>query len=299
MKAIGVIIARFQTPYLHEGHKATIRQVQEKHNKTVILLGVSPVKGSRKNPLDFYTRERMIKKEYHDVVILPLADHPLDAQWSKNIDTLLGDSFPGSAFVLYGSRDSFIPYYSGKYETVELPEAGSQSATLIREKISDKVLDSEEFRMGVIYAYSNMYLKVYATVDIALFRNNKTEILLGRKNIDNKWRLLGGFSDPTDESYEEAAKRELTEECGAIETAAMQYEKSLRVNDWRYNTELDKIITTLFSTDFISGNPEGSDDIAEVQWFKLNEMKVMIEQKETAEEHFPQLTYLIEKYNSK
>src|SRR5579871_469366 len=218
MKKIGVIIARFQSPYLHEGHKTLIQQVKKNHNKAVIVLGVSPVLASRKNPLDFHTRERMIKREYSDIVVLPLSDHPLDTKWSRNLDTLLSDSFPGAEFRLYGSRDSFIPHYSGRFETVELPETNSTSATLIREKISDQVLDSQEFRIGIIYAYANTYLKVYATVDIAVFKDNKTEILLGRKNIDNKWRLLGGFSDPTDESYEDAAKRELTEECGPIET---------------------------------------------------------------------------------
>ncbi|GHN00598.1 hypothetical protein WSM22_20870 [Cytophagales bacterium WSM2-2] len=299
MKRTGVIIARFQSPYLHEGHKSLIQQVSKNHNKVVIVLGVSPVLGSRKNPLDFHTRERMIKKEYPDIVVLPLSDHPIDMQWSQNLDSLLSNSFPGASFSLYGSRDSFIPYYSGKFETVELPETGSHSATLIREKISDKVLDSEEFRTGIIYAYSNTYLKVYATVDIAVFKNSKKEILLGRKNIDNKWRLLGGFSDPTDDSYEEAAKRELTEECGPIETTPMQYEKSIRVNDWRYKSEADKIITCLFSTDIISGDPSGSDDIAEVKWFKLSDVASMIGQQKTAEEHFPQLTYLLEKYNSK
>ena len=299
MNKTAVIIARFQSPYLHEGHKALIQQVKKDHNKVVIVLGVSPVLGSRKNPLNFHARERMIKREYPDIVVLPLRDHPLDDQWSRNLDTLLSDSFPGSAFSLYGSRDSFIPYYSGRLETVELAETGSHSATIIREEISDKVLDSEEFRTGIIYAYSNTYLKVYATVDIAVFRNNKTEILLGRKNIDNKWRLLGGFSDPTDESYEDAAKRELTEECGPIVITSMNYETSFRVNDWRYRSEADKIITCLFSTDFVSGEPAGSDDVAEVRWFKLNEVGAMMEQKKTAEEHIPQLTHLIEKYNSK
>ena len=299
MSTIGVIIARFQCPYLHAGHKALIQEVKKKHNKIVIVLGVSPALGSRKNPLDFHTRERMIKKEYPDIVILPLPDHPLDTKWSNNLDTLLYDSFPGSSFLLYGSRDSFMPHYTGKLERVELPETGSHSATLIREQISDKVLDSEEFRTGVIYAYSNTYVKVYPTVDIAVFRNGKTELLLGRKNIDNKWRLLGGFSDPTDNSFEEAAKRELTEECGEIENTPMQYEKSLRVDDWRYRSEADKIITSLFSTDFISGEPKGSDDIAEVRWIKLTEVNTMIKQGETAGEHLPQLTFLIEKYLSK
>jgi bifunctional NMN adenylyltransferase/nudix hydrolase len=297
MNTIGVIIARFQSPYLHIGHKSLIESVRANHNKTVIVLGVSPVLGSRRNPLDYHTREKMIKKEYPEVVILPLPDHPLDAKWSQNLDDLLSNSFPGAKFSLYGSRDSFIPYYKGRCEVIELPETGSHNATLIREQISDKVLDSEEFRTGIIYAYSNMYLKVYPTVDIAVFKNQKTEILLGKKNIDNKWRLLGGFSDPTDTSYEEAARRELTEECGAIVTTEMKYEKSFRVDDWRYKSEADKIITTLFSTDFINGDPAGSDDIAEVKWFKLADVPTMLEQKLTAEEHTPQLKELVSKYN--
>jgi bifunctional NMN adenylyltransferase/nudix hydrolase len=299
MNAIGVIIARFQSPYLHEGHRQLIDSVKARHNKIVLVLGISPVLGSRKNPLDFYTREKMIKKVYPDMVVLPLSDHPLDSKWSQNLDALLINTFPGAQFKLYGSRDSFIPSYSGKLEVIELPETNSQSATIIREQISDKVLDSEEFRVGVIYAYSNTYLKVYPTVDIAVFRNNKAEILLGKKEIDNKWRLPGGFSDPTDESYEGAARRELIEECGAIEVTEMQYEKSFRVNDWRYRSETDKIITSLFSTDFISGEPAGSDDIAEVRWFAMQELPVMIQNLEIAQEHHPQLRLLISKYNTK
>jgi len=293
---IGVIIARFQTPYLHEGHRALINSVKTGHNKTVIVLGISPVLGSRRNPLDFHTRERMIKKEYEDIVVLPLPNHPIDQQWSQNLDKLLSDTFPGAGFKLYGSRDSFIPFYSGKYATEQLAETGNFSSTILRKQISDRVLDSEEFRTGVIYAYSNTYLKVYPTVDIAVFKNNKKEILLGRKNIDNKWRLLGGFSDPTDNSYEEAAKRELTEECGEIDTTPMQYEASFRVNDWRYRNEEDKIITSMFSCDYISGEVKGSDDIAEVSWFTLAQVNEMMLVRETASEHFPQLSALLKKY---
>jgi bifunctional NMN adenylyltransferase/nudix hydrolase len=296
MKTIGVIIARFQSPYLHEGHRILIDSVTKHHNKTVIVLGVSPVLGSRKNPLDFHTREKMIKQHYPDAIVLPLPDHPLDTKWSQNLDSLLSNSFPGSGFKLYGSRNSFIPYYSGKLETVELPESGTHSATIIREQISDRVLNSEEFRTGIIYAYSNTYLKVYPTVDIAVFRNNKTELLLGRKDIDNKWRLLGGFSDPTDNSFEEAAARELKEECGPIEITEMAYEKSLRVNDWRYKHEADKIITTLFSADYIAGDLQGRDDIAEVKWFSLSSLATLMQQNQTASEHEPQLQWLLSKY---
>ena len=299
MNTIGVIIARFQTPYLHEGHKAIIDYVRTRHNKVVVVLGISPVLGSRRNPLDFPTRERMIKKDYPELFVLPLSDHPLDSKWSQNLDTLLSGTFPGSRFNLYGSRDSFIKYYSGNLLTEELPENGNHNSTNIREQISDKVIDSQEFRIGVIYACANTYLKVYPTVDIALFRNERTEMLLGKKDIDGKWRLLGGFSDPTDESYEAAALRELREECGPVQCSAMMYEASLRVNDWRYRREEDKIITTLFSTDYINGDLQGSDDIAEVTWFGLRDIEQMINQGVTAPEHRPQLDFLLKKYLTK
>jgi bifunctional NMN adenylyltransferase/nudix hydrolase len=238
----------------------------------------------------------MIKKEYTDIVVLPLSDHPLDKKWSQNLDILLTDTFPGSRFILYGSRDSFKSYYSGSNETVDLPENGDHSATTIREQISDKVMDSEEFRTGIIYAYANTYPKVYPTVDIAVFQNERTEILLGRKDIDNKWRLLGGFSDPTDDSFEAAAARELREECGDIVTTPMQYEGSFRVADWRYKNETDKIITTLFSTDYISGLPQGSDDIAEVKWLTLDTVLGMIDSNTIAPEHIRHLSVLLKKY---
>ena len=121
--------------------------------------------------------------------------------------------------------------------------------------------------------------------------------MLGKKDNDQKWRLLGGFSDPTNDSYEASALRELQEECGKIEVAPMKYEGSFRVNDWRYRNEADKIITTLFSTEFIAGNPEGSDDIAEVNWFPISELPGMIERGLTAPEHMPQLTRILERYN--
>jgi bifunctional NMN adenylyltransferase/nudix hydrolase len=33
-------MARFQSPYLHEGHRAILEQVMTNHNKVVIILGV-------------------------------------------------------------------------------------------------------------------------------------------------------------------------------------------------------------------------------------------------------------------
>jgi len=292
----GVIIARFQTPYLHEGHRSLIDKVRTEHNKLIIVLGASSVSGSRRNPYDYHTREKMLKKEYPEVVVLPISDHPSDKAWSQNLDMLLANVFPTEQFLLYGSRDSFIPFYSGKFETSELPVHGDYNATELRKQYADKVFDSNDFRAGILYAYHNQYSKVYPTVDIALFRNNKTELLLGKKTINNKWRFVGGFADPEDENYESAAKRELMEECGELEVGTMTYETSAKINDWRYRSEVDKIITLLFSTDYIAGEPVAQDDIAELKWFKFAEIPAMISQGQLNEEHLDLFNFMLTKY---
>ena len=291
-----VIIARFQTPYLHEGHQQLISKVRETHTKLIILLGVSPITGSRKNPYDYYTREKMIKADYPELIVLPISDHPSDKVWSENLDTLLRGVFPNEQFVLYGSRDSFIPYYHGKFETIELPEHGDYNATELRRQYADKVLSSNDFRAGILYAYYNQYTKVYPTVDIAMFRNNKIEILLGKKSINNKWRFVGGFADPEDADYETAAKRELTEECGEMQTTAMTYETSRKINDWRYRNEADKIITLLFSCDYEAGEPKAQDDIIDISWFRLAELPQMIADGLISDEHAGLFNFILTKY---
>lgn len=296
MKGTGVIIARFQTPYLHEGHILLIEETFKKHNKVVIVLGVSALSGSRRNPYDFYTREKMLKKSFPNVVVLPLSDNPSDNQWSKNLDTLLKSTFTHEKFSLYGSRDSFINYYSGALETFEIPAKGKFNATEIRNQFADKVSDSEDFRAGILYALYNTYTKVYPTVDIAVFKNDRTEILLGKKSINNKWRFVGGFVDATDESYEVAALRELKEECGPLEVANINYEASFKIDDWRYRSEADKIITIFYGVDYVFGSPIASDDIAEVAWFKISELPALLERKDTTPEHTALFEHIIRKY---
>jgi len=269
------------------------------HHKLVIVLGVSPITGSRKNPYDYYIREKMIKSEYPDIIVLPISDHPSDAAWSQNLDMLLKGVFPNEQFSLYGSRDSFIPYYSGKFETIELPEHGDYNATEIRKQYADKVFDSNDFRAGILYAYCNQYIKVYPTVDIALFRNNKTEILLGKKATNNKWRFVGGFADAEDAGYESAAARELREECGELEFSDMTYETSRKIDDWRYRSEADKIITLLFSCDYIAGETKAQDDIIGLDWIKLTDLPQLIRDGLTGEEHRELFNFIINKYLNK
>ncbi|WP_127128917.1 NUDIX domain-containing protein [Pseudoflavitalea rhizosphaerae] len=295
MKTTGVIVARFQTPYLHEGHKYLIDEIRSKHNKVVVVLGVSPVKGSRRNPFDFYTREKLLKQYAPELVVLPLSDHPSDNAWSQQLDKLLASTFPMEMFMLYGSRGSFIPYYSGSLSVQALPELGDHSATHIRDENADKVLDSADFRLGINYAYHTTYPKVYATVDVAVINETTKEVLLGKKPNAAEWRFPGGFSDPEDESFEVAARRELSEECGDIEVQGMQYIGSARINDWRYKNETDKIISLFFKTKFIFGTPKASDDLAALSWFPLSELQIMKVQNKITPEHHVLIDLLLNK----
>ena len=296
MMSTAVIIARFQTPYLHKGHHHLIKEVRKSHNKTVIVLGNSPVIGTRKNPFDYITREKMLKAAYPDVVVLPLQDHPDDRQWSENLDILLHNTFPYENFVLYGGRDSFIRSYFGKYQTKELPSNGHYNSTDIRKHYSDRVEQSQDFRKGVLYAVNHQYERVCPTVDVAVFRNDREEVLLGMKSLDRRWRLIGGFIDPGDYNYEQAARRELNEEAGAIEVSPMIYEISMKIDDWRYREGPDKVLTTLFSCDHLFGTPKAQDDIMDTGWFKTAILPEMLEQRKIAEEHRPLIDHLLKKY---
>lgn len=296
MKTTGVIIARFQTPYLHEGHKYLVNEIRAKHNKVIVVLGVSPVKGSRRNPFDFYTREKLLKQYAPELLVLPLSDHPDDGVWSEHLDRLLHEAFPQEPFVLYGSRDCFIPYYSGRFPVVALPEFGDHSATAIRDANSDKVLESTDFRMGINYAYHNTYEKVYPTVDIAVLRNNGAEVLLGKKHGVMQWRFPGGFADPADSSYEAAAARELQEECGELITGPMEYVGSAQIDDWRYRSEADKIMTLFFKTDFVDGQAKASDDLGEVAWFSTASLLSMMAAGAIAAEHDVLVNMLVKSF---
>ena len=186
------------------------------------------------------------------------------------MDEKVRDVFNMESVTLYGSKDSFIPYYEGKFKTCELEPDNYVSATDIRESVSKKVISSPEFRSGVIYSVYNQFPTVYSTVDVAIF-NDKGEILLGQKPNETEYRFVGGFVDPTDESDEAAAKREGMEETG-LELGNFEFVGSMKIEDWRYRGMKDRcIMTRFYKCKVVFGAPQPNDDIAVLKWFKFEE----------------------------
>lgn len=266
---IGVIIGRFQIHELHVAHKKLIEFVIERHKKVILFLGVAQAINTRKNPLDFVSRKVMIEELYgHRIsAVLPLYDRKSNADWSKEVDTKIRELFPVGSVVLYGSRDSFIPFYEpyGKFDTYSLEPEYMVSATEVRNSVKNEVLRSKEFRAGMIYAANSTFPHNFATVDIAVL-NDKGELLLARKEYEKEFRFIGGFSDTSDTCFEHTARREVVEESG-LEIDDIKYVSSKNVRDWRYEKEEDRaIITTFFKAKKVFGKEEPNDDIVELKW---------------------------------
>ncbi len=290
--SVGVIVCRLQVPYLTEAHKELIQTVLDKHPKTLIFLGLSSIRGTINDPLDFQPRKQMVLEEfpqtkYPNLHVAYIKDNRSDVAWSKNLDTLIRDQLsPNDSAVLYGSRDSFIPYYKGTFATIELEATRDVSGSELRLKVSQAPQSDPLFRMGAIWATYQRFPTVYSTCDVLVFDLKERRILLGRKPGEEAYRLVGGFTNPTDDSFEAAALRELYEETGlTVGLVGLRYVGSKRVNDWRYeHNPSEKIITHLYVGLYSMGAAKAADDLAEVRWFKYDDFDPSID---LVEEHLP------------
>jgi len=274
---VGVIVGRFHVNNLHEAHIELIERVRAWHPKVVLFLGLSPIRGTMNNPLDFESRKQMILEKFPDINILYIKDvgaetiKEADEIWSKNLDQQIHDVIgPNQSVVLYGSRDSFIKHYYGKFPTEELESDIYVSGTDIRKQISSKVKSSSDFRTGVIWATQNRYAEPKVTVD-ALIYDEKSRILLVRKPDEKLFRFCGGFASPDSVDFEADIVREIGEELH-IEVSRPQYIGSAKMDDWRFRNEVDKIKTIFFACKYTFGHPTPDDDIEEARWFDIPEL---------------------------
>ena len=267
----GVVIGRFQVNELHEAHIDLITSVLNKHDRVLLFLGNSTIRNTLNNPLDYRARRTMIADKFPAVEIHYINDNPSDTAWTKNLDKLIGEQLlPMQTVTLYGSRDSFLKCYTGKFNTCELEATTFISGTEVRRRVCNNYPPTADYRAGMIAATAYRFPTAFQTVDIAVV-NDKGELLLARKPEEKKWRFIGGFSDPASVSLEEDAKREVQEEAG-VEVGNITYLGSTLINDWRYRGEIDKIKTALFVAKYVFGKPEGADDVAEVKWVSINNL---------------------------
>jgi bifunctional NMN adenylyltransferase/nudix hydrolase len=272
---VGVIVARLQSPHLHNGHVDVITQVLENHPRVIIFLGVSRLKFTKKNPYDFAIRRAMVEERFPDIEVYPIDDVGNDDVWSKNLDAGIDKAIgPQLKVVLYGGRDSFIKHYTGKYPTLELIPKVYISASDIRKQTGIKPKFNQGFREGMVYVLQNQFTSCKATVDMAIVDFKNQRFLFGRKPGRPLLCFVGGFSDTNNTSYEDDGIREVKEET-TLDVTDPQYIGSTLIDDERYRDEDDKIKTLLFMAEYKGGEPVASDDLdgGEVRWVGFNELK--------------------------
>jgi bifunctional NMN adenylyltransferase/nudix hydrolase len=268
MGKTGVIIGRFQVDELHDGHTVLIDYVNKNNDELIIFIGLSPLKCTYNNPLDFSAVKKMLEETYPDAIIMYIKDEISDKEWSEKLDKMLKKiPNPDDEICLYGSRDSFIKHYHGEYKTEELEQTVFTSGTNVRKEIAGSVVSNADFRKGVIWAAMNQYTGPATTIDVAILNDDETKVLLGKKPNEDKLRFIGGFAE-SGESFEQTAYREADEETN-LALMDLRYIKSIPVDDWRYKNEKKKITTLFFKANILSGKPMPGDDIVELMWVNI------------------------------
>jgi bifunctional NMN adenylyltransferase/nudix hydrolase len=279
---VGIIVGRFQSPFIHEGHQEVIQKVISKHPRVVVFLGLSPHRCTRKDPYDFQIRKAMFEEQFPTVEVDYITDVGNDEVWSKNLDKqirrVLG---PNQTGTLYGSRDSFLKSYKGIYPTCELIPSKYISASDIRKQIGIKAKRTRDFREGIVYAMEHQPTRVIPTVDMAVLNPKTKELLMVRKTDESSLRFPGGKAETESVSYEADALRELSQEVGSkVSVCSPKYITSMLMDDWKFRGQYDKIKTVFFYCEYIGGDPAPEDDneIAEARWvdvYKLHSTDIM------------------------
>ena len=114
----------------------------------------------------------------------------------------------------------------------------------------------------------------FSTVDIAVVSKDTLRVLLGRKPGKDYWVFPGGFTDPSSNSDEDDAVRELREETGIdINKSSLKYIGNYNIDDLRYENTPHKIRTHFYmilrnDSEFV----KDGDDLEEVGWFYIEDI---------------------------
>lgn len=268
MKQLGVIIGRFQVAELSEAHRALIERALGECNTVLVLVGSTESVGTKRNPLSFQIRANMLAVAYPNVIIRELKDHPIDSEWAKQVDAE-AMSLPADVAALYvghqsGAVDAYRLHGWACKDIREVEIVGLHGAAL---RAAQGPINSPDFRAGMIYQTQRQFPAVYSVIDVLIYRPETDQVLLGRKANDppNGGRLIGGFVDPSDKSFEMAVRREATEESG-LEIGNIRYAGSATIDDWRYRGGPESVKSSVYVADRLWGIAQPSDDIAELFW---------------------------------
>jgi bifunctional NMN adenylyltransferase/nudix hydrolase len=125
----GIVIGRFQVPYLHAGHVHLITTALRLSEKVVVFLACKLEDGDGKNPYTIAHRKRIIQNFFPQVEVVTLWDRRSDEEWSKIVDS---EALAYGDATLFHSRDSFAKHYKGVLHLEKVGEIEGYSGTKLR-----------------------------------------------------------------------------------------------------------------------------------------------------------------------
>jgi len=279
---VGVIVARFQRSFLGDGPKYLINYVRERHRDVLIVLGVHGGVRTVKDPLTFKEREVMVRQSIRrKLTIVPLNDNPIShIFWSRNLDDLIGRTFPGRDAVLYGSRQSFLPQYeeytARRFKTRHVRPRFEDSGTSHREQLLSP--RTRAGREALIFAELHRPNFVYSTSDLAITNHQTDEVLLIGKTIHEGFlSFAGGHVEKSDGNGQTTALREGNrEEVRGIRIGEAEYVCDEVIHDPRYRRTNDAVHTGFYKAEFLGGVPTPGDDADLVQWVKRSALSEVL-----------------------
>jgi bifunctional NMN adenylyltransferase/nudix hydrolase len=232
----GVVIGRFQVPELTDGHFTLIDNVYAIHgaNKVIVLLGAVSSPPNRRYPLPIEARKQIIRAEFPHAIIREIYDNPEDGVWIANADRIISEIVGDEEAIIYTGRDGAVGYI-GRYPVKQLDFGISDvCGTEIRKECANEVVDSIDWRKGVIYAVYNQWPRTYLTVDMAMVRYiwGVPYVCMIRKPGADRWQFPGGFVE-LNESFTDAAAREMKEETGLESISPWKIVADFVIDDWR------------------------------------------------------------------
>ena len=104
---LGITVGRFQT--FHNGHKYMLDKAVELCGKVGVFVGSSQESGTAKNPFDYATRERLLRKIYGDrICVYPLPDIGVgnNSRWGDYVLDNVADRFGELPDLLVSGKES-------------------------------------------------------------------------------------------------------------------------------------------------------------------------------------------------
>lgn len=314
MRKIAIYIGRFQP--LHFGHLEIIKHCKSNYDETIVFVGSYNKRRSMKNPFEFKTISKWLLISGADKVH-PLNDYIYDDEkWANQIKNIISNIYKNKDYeiTLVGHMKDDSSFYLNMFPDYKLdllPEFHNGiSATDIRKELFEndsctinsvpsfvladlvRFVASQEFtdlkEEYIYFKKEKEKFKDYPYKDTlkfncadAVVECNGHVLLIKRKKAPGKgsWALPGGFVN-TNETYLQAAKRELLEETG-LDISKYLTDKDTIGSTFDHPSRGCGIPRITFGVYFcinsIETIPEikASDDAVEAKWFRLDELEYL------------------------